>query len=69
MNLFFKTVCLPFWLTFWNFLVIRGASRTATTSKMELFVIIVNGWKHDDVMFWHFIKTQAIYEKVVKAKS
>ena len=45
MNLFFKTVCLPFWLTFWNFLVIRGASRTATTSKMELFVIIVNGWK------------------------
>ena len=44
MNLFFKTVCLPFWLTFWNFLVIRGGSRTATTSQMELFVIIVNGW-------------------------
>ena len=25
--------------------VIRGGSRTATTSKVELFVIIVNGWK------------------------
>ena len=23
----------------------------------------------DDVMFWHFVKTQVIYEKVVKAKS
>ena len=23
----------------------RGGSRTATTSKMERFVIIVNGWK------------------------
>ena len=27
------------------YLVIRGGSRTATTSKMEHFVIIVNGWK------------------------
>ena len=26
-------------------LVIRGGSRTAATSKMEHFVIIVNGWK------------------------
>ena len=25
--------------------VIRGGSRTAATSKMEHFVIIVNGWK------------------------
>ena len=25
--------------------VSRGGSRTAATSKMELFVIIVNGWK------------------------
>ena len=25
--------------------MIRGGSRTATTSKMEHFVIIVNGWK------------------------
>ena len=25
--------------------VCRGGSRTAATSKMELFVIIVNGWK------------------------
>ena len=23
----------------------RGGSRTAATSKMELFVVIVNGWK------------------------
>ena len=23
----------------------RGASRTAATSKVELFVVIVNGWK------------------------
>ena len=25
--------------------IIRGGSRTAATSKMESFVIIVNGWK------------------------
>ena len=25
----------------------RGGSRTAATSKMELFVIIVNLWSHD----------------------
>ena len=25
--------------------LVRGGSRTAATSKMELFVIIVNGWK------------------------
>ena len=25
--------------------VVRGGSRTATTSKMDHFVIIVNGWK------------------------
>ena len=25
--------------------VFRGGSRTAATSKVELFVIIVNGWK------------------------
>ena len=25
--------------------VVRGGSRTAATSKMERFVIIVNGWK------------------------
>ena len=28
-----------------SFLIFRGGSRTAGTSKMELFVIIVNGWK------------------------
>ena len=27
-----------------DFRSIRGGSRTAATSKMELFVIIVNGW-------------------------
>ena len=27
------------------YLIIRGGSRTAGTSKMEHFVIIVNGWK------------------------
>ena len=25
--------------------VLRGGSRTAATSKVELFLIIVNGWK------------------------
>ena len=25
-------------------LILRGGSRTAATSKMECFVIIVNGW-------------------------
>ena len=25
--------------------ICRGESRTAATSKMELFMIIVNGWK------------------------
>ena len=30
-------------MTFSN--VLRGGSRTAATSKMERFVIIVNGWK------------------------
>ena len=28
-----------------SFIKIRGGSRTAATSKMEHFVIIVNGWK------------------------
>ena len=27
------------------FIVSRGGSRTAATTKVELFVIIVNGWK------------------------
>ena len=26
-------------------IIVRGGSRTAATSKVELFVIIVNGWK------------------------
>ena len=28
-----------------NLFIIRGGSRTAATSKMERFMIIVNGWK------------------------
>ena len=28
-----------------TYLMFRGGSRTAATSKVELFVIIVNGWK------------------------
>ena len=28
-----------------NIIKVRGGSRTAATSKMERFVIIVNGWK------------------------
>ena len=31
--------------SFQYFLILRGGSRTATTSKTERFVIIVNGWK------------------------
>ena len=31
---------------FYNTNMFRGGSRTAATSKMERFVIIVNGWKH-----------------------
>ena len=29
-----------------NLQSLRGGSRAAATSKMECFVIIVNGWKH-----------------------
>ena len=32
---------------------LRGGSRTAATSKMERFVIIVNGWKLGAVNFYH----------------
>ena len=31
------------WILF--YMKTRGGSRTAATSKVELFVIIVNGWK------------------------
>ena len=31
--------------TCWFCMSTRGGSRTAATSKMECFVIIVNGWK------------------------
>ena len=48
----FENICLRDHLRTWkkNILKvsyntgIRGGSRTAATSKMELFVIIVNGW-------------------------
>ena len=33
------------WITHHISSLIRGGSRTAATSKVELFVIIVNGWK------------------------
>ena len=33
--------------------VFRGGSRTAVTSKMKHFVIIVNGWKHCIWCSWH----------------
>ena len=31
----------------------RGGSRAAATSKMERFVIIVNGWKLEAVNYYH----------------
>ena len=33
----------------------RGGSRAAATSKMECFVIIVNGWKPLTIITKHFI--------------
>ena len=33
----------------------RGGSRTAATSKMERFVIIVSGWKPLTIITKHFI--------------
>ena len=33
----------------------RGGSRTAATSKVECFVIIVNGWKLLTIITKHFI--------------
>ena len=52
-NIFISSLSLDFWILFMNmymFLynvlqenVSRGGSRTAATSKMELFVIILNG--------------------------
>ena len=36
-------------------LVFRGGSRTAATSKMECFVIIVNGWKPLTIITKHSI--------------
>ena len=35
--------------------VFRGGSRTAATSKMEHFVIIVNGWKPVTIIKKSFI--------------
>ena len=36
-------------------IIIRGGSRTAATSKMECFVIIVNGWKPLTIITKHSI--------------
>ena len=40
----------------------RGGSRTAATSKMEHFVIIVNGWKQ----FVNIIITYSLKQKLYK---
>ena len=37
------------------YVVIRGGSRAAATSKMECFVIIVNGFKPLTIITKHFI--------------
>ena len=36
-------------------IILRGGSRTAATSKMERFVIIVNGWKPLTIITKHSI--------------
>ena len=38
-----------------KFITFRGGSRTAATSKMEPFVIIVNGWKPLTIITKHSI--------------
>ena len=38
-----------------NIFVTRGGSRAAATSKMECFVIIVNGWKSLTIIAKHSI--------------
>ena len=35
--------------------MLRGGSKAAATSKMEFFVIIVNGWKPLTIITKHFI--------------
>ena len=35
--------------------MVRGGSRTAATSKMERFVVIVNGWKPLTIITKHSI--------------
>ena len=39
--------------------LIRGGSRAAATSKMESFVIIVNGWKPLTIIIKHSISDVA----------
>ena len=41
----FKLINLTTKIFFSKYIMNRGGSRTAATSKMERFVIIVNGWK------------------------
>ena len=45
LKLFLQNLHLRCMTGFWMRLYIRGGSRTAATSKMELFVIIVNGFQ------------------------
>ena len=41
------------WIKDQKSIILRGRSRTAATSKMECFVIIVNGWKLPAVNYYH----------------
>ena len=42
-------------------IIYRGGSRTAATSKMEQFVIIVNGWKPLTIILKHSILDVAAF--------
>ena len=47
----------------------RGGSRTAETSKMELFVIIVNGWKPlTNITKCSILDVAAVQDPLLKGK-
>ena len=54
LNSFVLKICLQ---------IVRGGSRTAATSKMERFVIIVNGWKPLKIRLWQ-LRCYCSIEKV-----
>ena len=72
-NILFKTVRQIFYHSDlfeshfkWTFssqqeIIVRGGSRTAETSKMERFVIIVNGWLFSQ--FYDIRKVILLFEK------